>query len=231
MNYSWNLRNCCFNKAFTLFQPRSAGNNLRHFITVPWDFTIANSLGLHLVTTAIFSSFKIQSKQNLGFPSKVGILTVRESFALSHWEWWITYNTWVVSFFILCWHCNKSVSELTMAVLLCLRCLYWWVCQLCLCHLPNSDEEQMSEPPPLRIIWWTTIATTWDSMGTTTPTTTGIGIMSTFIRRITWASISISTISSWWMRGIKLADLSWTPDLNKQNQTHWSLSNNITPVW
>ena len=59
--------NCCLKIASTLFQPASAGNDLKHFITATGAFPMFNSIGFHLVTAAIFSSFRIQSKYNSGF--------------------------------------------------------------------------------------------------------------------------------------------------------------------
>ena len=70
----------CLNIAFTLFHLASADDDLRHFVTVPCAFPKANSLGFHLVTAAILYRFKIQSKYNSYFPSKVGISSIREPF-------------------------------------------------------------------------------------------------------------------------------------------------------
>ena len=54
--------NCCLGIASSSFQVTSAGNDLRHFISLPWAFPKDNPLGLHLVTSVIFSSPKSSQK-------------------------------------------------------------------------------------------------------------------------------------------------------------------------
>ena len=55
--------------------------HFKHLITTPWVFSRASPLGFYLVTVAILSNFKIQSKHNPGFPSKVGMSSFSDSLA------------------------------------------------------------------------------------------------------------------------------------------------------
>ena len=122
-------------------------DSLHQLAVIPTALPKANSLGFQLVTVAIFSSFNVQSKYNLGFLSKGGMSSIRELFAKSLWDWCMTWKAWVVSSCVLCWHCNKLINELFIAVTLCSN---WSCCkcQSCLCHLPNLEEEELSEPLP-----------------------------------------------------------------------------------
>ena len=139
MDYCWNQRKLLSQNSFYIVPNHINWQWFLTYITASWTFPKANTLGFYLVTATIFSSFRIQSKYNLGFPSKVGMSSIKESFAWSYWDWCVMCNACAVPPCILCWHCNMSIRELLIEITPCWNWSCCWKYCLCLCHLPSLE--------------------------------------------------------------------------------------------
>ena len=134
----------------------SEGKNSRPLITAPCAFPEANPLGFHLGTAGIFSNSKMQLKCNSGFPSSVGMLSNRESFAWYLWDWWITCNACVVSLCVWYWSLMLTVQYVYEFFTTIMLCSSWaWCCihQSSLHLLSNSEDKELSEPAPYGLSW------------------------------------------------------------------------------
>ena len=117
------------------------------------------------------------------------------------WDWCITCNTWVVPFLILCWHCKKSLMN-------CSWQSYFAQIEHTVENVDHAHIFQIQKKRNYLNHFHK------DHQGDhhhehlgchgTSISTRSMGKMSTITEAISWTSISISTISSWWVRRVML---------------------------
>ena len=121
----------------------------------------------------------------------------------SHWDWWITWNAWIISFYIFVdVVIDKTMNYSWQSYFVQITHVVEYINHVYIIFQIQKKSNYLSLLHKLEC--GNTINTTWGAIETTLSSTITMGIMSTITRKITWNSTSISTIFSHWVKRITL---------------------------